>query len=67
MVARDASLLAQCSAIIEDVRQRGDEALIDYTRRFDGIELSELRISEESLRRSAEKADSKVVEALRLA
>src|SRR5688572_3049653 len=67
MVARDASLLQQCSAIIEDVRQRGDEALIDYTRQFDGVELSELRISEDSLRRSAEKADSKVVEALRLA
>src|SRR5687767_11344606 len=67
MVARDASLLQQCSAIIEDVRQRGDEALIDYTRQFDGVEPSELRISEKSLRRSAEKADSRVVEALRLA
>jgi histidinol dehydrogenase len=66
-VAFDSNLLAQVGAIIEDVRQRGDEALIDYTRRFDGVELSELRISEDSLHRSAEKADNKVVEALRLA
>ncbi|MCA1579079.1 MAG: histidinol dehydrogenase [Acidobacteria bacterium] len=66
-VAFDSNLLAQVGAIIEDVRQRGDEALIDYTRQFDGVELSELRISEESLRRSAAKADSKVLEALRLA
>jgi histidinol dehydrogenase len=49
------------------VRQRGDEALIDYTRQFDGVVLSELRISEETLRRSAEKTDDRVVEALRLA
>ena len=67
MIARDASLLQQCSEIIDDVRRRGDEALIDYTRQFDGVELTELRISDEALRRSAEKADSRVVEALRLA
>jgi histidinol dehydrogenase len=66
-VAFDSNLLAQVGAIVEDVRRRGDEALIDYTRQFDGVELSELRLSEETLRRSAEKADSKVVEALRLA
>jgi histidinol dehydrogenase len=66
-VARDANLLQQCGAIIDDVRQRGDEALIEYTRRFDGVELSELRISQETLRSSAEKVDGKVVEALRLA
>ena len=67
MIARDASLLQQCSEIIDDVRRRGDEALIDYTRQFDGVELTELRISDEALRRSAEKADSRVVEALGLA
>ncbi|HLM39887.1 MAG TPA: histidinol dehydrogenase, partial [Microvirga sp.] len=35
-------------AIIEDVRERGDRALIDYTRRFDGLELTSgtLRISD---------------------
>jgi histidinol dehydrogenase len=66
-IALDSNLLSQVGAIVDDVRQRGDEALIDYTRRFDGVELSELRISEETLRRSAEKADRKVVEALRLA
>jgi histidinol dehydrogenase len=35
-------------AIIEDVAARGDEALIDYTRRFDGLELTSgtLRISD---------------------
>jgi histidinol dehydrogenase len=49
------------------VHERGDEALIRYTRQFDGVVLSALRISEETLRRSAEKTDDRVVEALRLA
>ena len=66
-VALDSDLLAQVGAIIDDVRKCGDEALIDYTRRFDGVELSELGIREETLRRSAERADGRVVEALRLA
>jgi histidinol dehydrogenase len=66
-VALDSDLLAQVGAIIDDVRKRGDDALIDYTRRFDGVELAELRIGEETLRRSAARADGRVVEALRLA
>ena len=38
-VALDSELLAQVRKIIEDVRKRGDEALIEYARRFDGVEL----------------------------
>lgn len=68
-VAFDADLLKQVTSIIDDIRQRGDEALIDYTRRFDGVELapSELRISEEALHRSAAKVDEKILAALRVA
>jgi histidinol dehydrogenase len=38
-------------AIIEDVRERGDRALIDYTGRFDGLELTPetLRISDQEI------------------
>jgi histidinol dehydrogenase len=38
-------------AIIEDVRERGDRALIDYTGRFDGLELTPetLRISSQEI------------------
>lgn len=32
----DGALLEQVAAIISDVRQRGDEAVIEYTKRFDG-------------------------------
>jgi histidinol dehydrogenase len=68
-VAFDAELLAQVSAIIDDVRRRGDAALFDYTRRFDGVELEAagLRVSEATLRDSAAKVDKEVLPALRLA
>lgn len=66
-VAFEIGLLADVTKIIEDVRERGDAALIEYTRRFDGISLQpkELRVTEESLRRSAERVDARVLEALR--
>lgn len=35
--------------ILMDVRQRGDEALLEYTRRFDGAALTELLVSKEEM------------------
>ena len=66
-VAFDPDLMRAVSSIIEDVRTRGDEALIDYTARFDGVEIeaSGLRIDEQSLQRSADRVDKRVLEALR--
>ena len=64
-VALDAELMKLVTAIIDDVRTRGDRALIDYAARFDQVELSELRISEDQLRRFASHVDERVVRALR--
>jgi len=66
-VAFDQELLNAVSAIIDEVRQRGDEALFDYTRRFDGVDLprGQLRLDETDLHRSAAKVDFKVIDALR--
>ena len=66
-VALDAELMKQVSSIIDDVRTRGDEALIDYTARFDRVELKELRISREDLQRYAEGVDEAVRQALLVA
>ncbi len=65
-VALDEELMARVRSIIEDVRGRGDAALIDYTARFDGCEMpaSELRVSKEELRSLAETTDHSVREAL---
>lgn len=66
-VALDAELMRLVTSIIDDVRLRGDEALIDYTSRFDNINLkpSELRITEEELHRIAVGVDERVLSALR--
>ncbi len=39
-------------AIIEDVRSRGDEALFDYTERFDKVKLDSLKVSPEEIERA---------------
>jgi histidinol dehydrogenase len=64
-VVFDQELMSVVSAIIDDVRARGDEALIEYTARFDKVELNTLRVSEEELRGCAARADERVRGALR--
>jgi histidinol dehydrogenase len=68
-VAIDADLMNLVSGIVADVRTRGDEALIEYAARFDGVHLkvSELRVPEETLRRLAAVADARFMTALRVA
>ena len=65
-VAFDAELTRQVAAIIEDVRSRGDAALIEYTARFDGysIQTADLRVSARSLEESASRASSYFRDAL---
>jgi histidinol dehydrogenase len=66
-VAADAELTSAVAEIVEEVRRRGDAALLDYTARFDGVRLQacELRVEESALRASAARVDARVLEALR--
>jgi histidinol dehydrogenase len=66
-IALDTELLGEVAAIIEQVRQRGDAALVDYSARFDGYEMqtSELRVNEDQLRESAARVDAVLLAALR--
>jgi len=52
-------------SIIEDVRERGDRAVKEYTKRFDGAELEELRVGERELEEAERKAERRLVERLR--
>jgi histidinol dehydrogenase len=60
---------AAVAAIVADVARRGDAALVDYTRRFDGLDLaaSGLRLSPREIAAGAAAAPPAVVAALRLA
>ncbi len=53
--------------IIEDVRQRGDAALLEYTVKFDHARLSALEISKTRIKRACKKVDPEVLSALKLA
>ncbi len=54
-------------AIIDDVRQRGDEALLDYTERFDGVRPENLRVTEAEIEAAYASEDPEFLETLRLA
>lgn len=43
---QNAQIEQTVAAVIEDVKSRGDRALLDYTARFDKVELKELRVSD---------------------
>lgn len=57
------------AAIIADTRARGDAALVDYTRRFDRLELTPdtLRIDAAEVKAAVTACDSAMLDALRLA
>ena len=56
-------------AILDDVRKRGDRAVIDYTRQFDGLELTPgaLRLTDRQRQAARGAVDPDLLAALRLA
>lgn len=66
----DADVNALVADIIADVRKRGDDALIEYTRKFDRLpELTAatLRITKEEVDRAVAEVDPELVKSLELA
>ena len=57
------------AAILADVRKRGDEAVLDYTRRFDRLELTAegMRVPAGEITTAAGACDREAIAALRLA
>jgi len=53
--------------IIGEVRRRGDEALYDYTAKFDGVKLTSLEVSKEQVAAARGEVDSGLLSALKLA
>ena len=51
-------------SIIADVEQRGDEALFEYTRRFDGADLRALEVSREEIDAAYERTDPEFLRVL---
>ena len=62
-----AEILAKVSGLIADVRKRGDEALRDYTKQFDHIDIQDFRVSEEEIERLSAQCDPFFMESMRRA
>ena len=58
---------AAVAAILADVRTWGDEALREYTRRFDGADLERFEVTAEELRAAWDRVDGNFRETLRQA
>ena len=65
----NAGLVARVAEIVDGVRAGGDEALVHYTEKFDGVSLkpNELRVDSDFIHGAASRAGLRTVEAFRKA
>ena len=64
----DPKLEAYVKSIINEVLRRGDEALIEFTKRFDGVEMDieELKVSDYEIKEAYNKICEREISALKL-
>lgn len=65
----DRDVTTSVCRILDDIRSRGDDALIEYTRKFDSqyVLRENLRVSEEEINRAYENVDKDFIEAITFA
>ena len=63
----EADVGAAVDAVLEAVRTRGDEALREYTRRFDGADLTSFEVTEAEMEAAWDSVDEDFRETLRQA
>lgn len=58
---------AKVDKIVADIRERGDEALFEYTERFDGVKLTEdtITVTEEEIKEAYDKIDPELLKVIR--
>lgn len=65
--AFNAEALIAATSIIEAVRERGDEALREFTARFDDVDIEDFRVSDAAIEQAIAKVDPDVEKALKKA
>ncbi|RAK19972.1 histidinol dehydrogenase [Anoxybacillus vitaminiphilus] len=55
----------QVLAIIDDVKRNGDQALKEYTKKFDGVSLQSLCVSEQEIEQAYTRVNEEMVEIIR--
>ena len=66
-IQEEENVSAAVDAVIADVRRNGDAALKAYTKRFDGVELDSLQVTESELEAAWEALEPDFIETLRMA
>ncbi len=61
------SIMSDVARVIEDVKTHGDQALVDYTRQFEQIDINvdQIRVSPEEIKAAYEKVDEETIAAIR--
>jgi histidinol dehydrogenase len=67
LFGRDITAAEAVREIVDDVRQRGAVALLEWTRRIDGVEVTQPRAKPDDMRRAWEQTPRPVQDALRIA
>ncbi|MFY9288506.1 MAG: histidinol dehydrogenase [Alphaproteobacteria bacterium] len=57
---QDADLADKVRAVLDNVKKRGDQALLDYSKKFDKVELKDFRISQQAISASLTTIDTKL-------
>ncbi len=60
----DAEIIAAAARIVDDVRERGDAAVRDYTAKFDKVELADFRVSDEEIEMAIAQVDDEFLDAI---
>lgn len=64
-VSFDDTVQKAVDEILQAVRQRGDEAVLDYTEKFQGFRPESMKVSPEAIRRAREEADPEFISTLK--
>jgi histidinol dehydrogenase len=61
------SILGDVAKVLEQVKERGDEALVDYTRKFDGISISrdQIKVTPEEIKEAYNKVSPETIDAIK--
>ncbi len=67
VVTAGPTVLADVREILDAVRRRGDEALVELTARFDGVNLNSIRVQPDEFAQARKRLSTKQIDALRTA
>ncbi len=59
------SVKSKVSKIVEDVRKRGDKAIIEYTEKFDGVKLNSIKVYEKEIEWAYKSIDPAILKSIK--